>query len=184
LRLHFAALLFVAACGSSTPDAPPADPAEAALPEGAPRDPASGVGLDGPPTVMLGNYTATLTATESEVAIALTDADGKAMGAAGQVRMMIKAVGEPEQLLLLSPDGNRWATKAKAAGASAYLVAAQVPVDGDTMTARFAWGDISGGHGGPPPGAHGPGDGHGHGGEMPPGHPKTEGHGPGDGHGH
>lgn len=143
-----AALLLISGCDSHDDDhahehgheahgtTPAATPAATPAPAAEPA-PASGATVE----AALGEGTVRLTPSGERIHLTLTDAAGAAVPPDGEVRVVLTATAGEEQRIVLTPDGDGWSGAASAAGASGYVAVVSRQHDGQTQTARLAWGD-------------------------------------------
>ncbi|MFT5679691.1 MAG: hypothetical protein ACI8RZ_000596 [Myxococcota bacterium] len=142
-----AALILLAGCDShddesdhdhghghdATQEAPPAVAPPTATPPPAPAA--------APIEAALGDATVKLAPTADSLRLTLVDASGAAIAPGGEARVVLTPTGGEEQRIVLKADGDGWSGPAAAVGASGYVAVVSLQRDGQTQTARLAWGD-------------------------------------------
>lgn len=109
-------------------------PAEAAPAE----DAAAGEAVSFP----LGAWTGSLTVAADSLKLTLAGADGAAVAAEGEAKVVLTGVGEEAQRLTLPAADGGWAGPAKATGAKGYTAVVSVTVGGVTESGKATWGDV------------------------------------------
>jgi hypothetical protein len=90
----------------------------------------------------LGPWTAALHPQADGLRLTAAGADGARVTPEGEVRVVLTGTGEPEQRVVLIPDGEGWTGPARAEGAPGYVAVVSATIAGRTETARVTWGEV------------------------------------------
>ena len=100
----------------------------------------------------LGAYTARIEPSADTLKLVVIDAEGKAVVAERDARVLLTGTGEAPQKVILVPSGEAWTGPAKVEGAPGYLAVVTVSVGGHQESARLTWGEVPAAK--PAPAAH------------------------------
>ena len=94
-----------------------------------------------PVEVALGDATLRLVPADQSIQLTLLDTTGAVIPPQGEARVVLTATGGEEQRVVLQPGEEGWSGPATATGASGYVAVVSLSQDGQSQTARMAWGD-------------------------------------------